>query len=227
MLMMPRNTDLLDVPSLAKKYASLFPIGAAVEARELEQQGQSIAHHFSRLTSENAMKWGSLEPSEGVYDFERADTIANFARKHGMKMTGHTFIWHQMTPHWLFSNGNAAADRQLMTQRLTDHIFKLMERYADIVDNWDVANEVVSDIPGKFWRESAEHSVWYEAFHGADYVALAFEIAAQAAARFCPDMKLYYNDYEIEREDKRQRVVAMIRQLRAAGVTILRPKGCW
>jgi endo-1,4-beta-xylanase len=166
------------------------------------------------------MKWGPLEPSEGVYDFDQADAIANFARKHGMHMTGHTFVWHQMAPPWLFSNGNIVADRQLMTRRLTDHIFKLMERYADVIDNWDVANEVVSDVSGRFWREGAENSVWFEAFHGADYVALAFEIAAQAAARFCPSMKLYYNDYEIEREDKRQRVIAMIRQLRAASVRI-------
>lgn len=220
MAMMPCSTDPFGLPSLARKYEKLFPIGAAVEAREIEQQGPLIAHHFSRLTAENAMKWGPLEPSEGVYDFDRADAIANFARKHGMQMTGHTFIWHQMTPPWLFTNGEAVADRQLLTRRLTDHVFKVMERYADVIDNWDVANEVVSDFPGRFWREGAENSGWFEAFHGADYVALAFEIAAQAAARFCPNMKLYYNDYEIEREDKRHRTIAMIRQLRAAGVRV-------
>jgi endo-1,4-beta-xylanase len=206
--------------SLADKFVAHFPIGAAVEADILSEQQGVIARHFRRLTAENAMKWSELCPREGEYHFARADAIANFARSRSMQMTGHTFVWHQMAPAWLFLDGPGRAAPSLVAQRLQEHIATLMQRYADVVDNWDVVNEAVSPTEGKMWRDASEHSDWHAIFGDESYVVRAFTFASEAADRFAPHTKLYYNDYDIEASGKRHKVIAALRKLRAAGVRI-------
>lgn len=77
-------------PSLRVKYASLFSIGVAVEPDELVSAQSILLGQFNRMTAENAMKFGPIHPAEATYDFVAADSIANFARKNCMTMTGHT-----------------------------------------------------------------------------------------------------------------------------------------
>jgi endo-1,4-beta-xylanase len=208
------------LPSLAEHFSECFAVGVAAEPTVLQEQGEIVAHHFRRLTAENAMKFGALSCREHELDFAKADVIAKFARQHSMKMTGHTFVWHQMHPGWLFKAGDAAASREVVSQRLRDFIFRMTERYSDVVDNWDVVNEAISDRPDTLWRNGSEHSQWFETFGSEDYVVLAFQYAAEAAARFAPDTKLYYNDYDIEIPSKRQKVIEAVRELRSREVRI-------
>jgi endo-1,4-beta-xylanase len=210
----------LNLPSLSEKFGQSLSIGVAAEPYLLNEQGPVIAKHFRRLVTENAMKWGDICRVKNRCDFGKADTVADFARKNGMKMTGHTFVWHQMYPAWLFKDGQGPASRDQLTERLRTHIFQLVERYADVVDNWDVVNEAVSDKPNVQWRQKPEQSMWYEAFGGEGYIETAFRIAAEATAKFAPDTKLYYNDYSIENPEKRQKVITMIRDLRKKGVRV-------
>lgn len=206
----------LALPSLGEKLRDHFAVGAAVEPHHLRDEGDIVAHHFRRLTAENSMKFGPLCPSSRCV-FDSADKIAAFAREHQMQMTGHTFVWHQMYPVWLFKDGDQKAPPELVSQRLRDHIFAMTARYADVVDNWDVVNEAISDTPGKTYRDD---SPWYLAFGGEGYVKVAFEHAAAAAAAHDPAVKLYYNDYSVVNADKRKKIIEMIRWLRAEGVRV-------
>jgi endo-1,4-beta-xylanase len=218
---LPKSSEeALRLPSLSEKLGSLKSLGVAVEPYLLDEQGPVIEKHFRRLVTENAMKWGEICRVKARCDFKRADTVAEFARKHGMKMTGHTFVWHQMYPAWLFKDGQGPASRDQLTERMREHIFQMVERYADVVDNWDVVNEAISDRTGTQWRQKPEPSVWYEAFGGEGYIETAFRIAAEATAKFAPHTKLYYNDYSIENPEKRQKVLKMVRELRKNGVRI-------
>jgi endo-1,4-beta-xylanase len=210
----------LGLPSLCEKLGSNFSLGVAAEPYLLDEQGPVIAKHFRRLVTENAMKWGELCHTAKHCDFTRADIVADFARKNGMKMTGHTFVWHLMYPAWLFKDGRGVASREVLTERLREHVHQLVQRYADVVDNWDVVNEAISDKPNQMWRQQPEQSKWYEAFGGEGYVETAFRIAEEATAKYAPDTKLYYNDYGIENPDKRRKVIEMIRGLRKKGVRI-------
>ena len=217
----PQSSEAaLNLPSLSERLGVDLSLGVAVEPYLLDEQGPVIAKHFRRLVTENAMKWGELCPVNSDYDFRRADAVADFARAHGMKMTGHTLVWHQMHPQWLFKAGQGPATKALVTERLREHTFRMIERYADVVDNWDVVNEAISEQPDKLWRQSPEQTHWFDTFGGADYVETAFRIAAEATARFAPDTQLYYNDYNIENRNKRQKVIAMIRELRKAGARV-------
>ena len=85
--------------SLKDVLAPYFPIGTEVEPEQLSGVHQDLLlKHFTQFTAGNAMKWDATEPSEGNFDFSRADQLANFARAHGLRMRGHTMIWHQQVP---------------------------------------------------------------------------------------------------------------------------------
>jgi endo-1,4-beta-xylanase len=212
------NDAALALPPLAEKLG--LPLGVAVEPYVLNDLGDVVARHFNRIVAENSMKWGEVCRVATRCDWTRADAIADFARQHKMKMTGHAFIWHQMFPAWLFKEGKTPVTKPVLIERMRKHIFQLMERYADVVDNWDVVNEAISDKPGRLWRQLPEQSSWYEAFGSEEYVAEAFKIATEASAKFAPDTKLYYNDYSIENPDKRKKAIELIRGLRQRGIRV-------
>ena len=186
--------------SLAEKYADIFPIGAAVGNEHLNDLEEVVAHDFNHLTCENFMKAADIHPTADEFAWAYADRVADFARQHGMKMTGHALLWHQRTPDWMFEGvtaGDADSLERLKT-RLKEHIEAMIERYDDVVDNWDVVNEVISDNPSKQYRDGAEGSKWYEVFGSEEYVYWAFKYAKDALEAKSPSGsagKLYYNEY--------------------------------
>ncbi len=214
------NAAIVALPSLAQRWSASFPVGVAVQRRLLRDSSDVVAHHFNRLTAENAMKFEPLCPTSAQCDYGEADEIAAFARKHGMQMTGHTFVWHRMHPTWPLVDGAKRASKELVTQRLQQHIATLVERYADVVDNWDVVNEAISDTADKTYRDGAEGSKWHAAYGGPEFIQVAFAAAADAAAKHDPDVKLFYNDYNVVKADKRAKVLEMVRWLRKAGVRV-------
>jgi endo-1,4-beta-xylanase len=185
---------------LAAKYANQFPIGAAVGAWHLDTLTNIIAGDFNHLTAENAMKMQDIHPAQEMFNWGPADKIADFARSHGMKMTGHTMLWHRQTPAWMFEGvtaGNAASLETLKT-RLKAHIEALVKRYADVVDNWDVVNEAISDTPSKLYRDGGEQSKWFELFGSHEYIYWAYKFTRDALEAQLPGSskgKLYYNEY--------------------------------
>jgi endo-1,4-beta-xylanase len=107
-------------------------------------------------------------------------------------------LWHQRTPDWMFE-GVSADDPdslELLKTRLKEHIEAMVDRYDDVVDNWDVVNEVISDNPAKDYRDGAEGSKWFEVFGSQEYVYWAYKYAKDALdAKSTSVGKLYYNEY--------------------------------
>ena len=202
--------------SIKDAYAPYFPIGAAVTPKHLATVGDILKTHFNHLTAENDMKMAPSHPGPNNWNFDNADAIAAFARETGMKMTGHTLVWHQMQPDWLFGDLTPKDPKSiaLLKERLKTHIDKIVERYADIVDNWDVVNEAISDNPDKTFRDGAEGSKWYEIYGDESYIVDAFTFAAEALVRFggAAEGKLYYNDYDVMK--KADRIIALLTELR-------------
>jgi endo-1,4-beta-xylanase len=186
--------------SLAQKYADFFPIGVAVGNYQLSVQDQVLAQDFNHLTCENAMKIEDIHPTADGFYWADADRIADFARQHGMKMTGHALLWHQRAPAWMFEGVTAgdATSLELLKDRLKAHIEGMIERYADVVDNWDVVNEAISDDTAKQYRDGAEGSKWFEVFGSEEYIYWAYQFAHDALEAKSPGSsagKLYYNEY--------------------------------
>ncbi|HEU5076659.1 MAG TPA: endo-1,4-beta-xylanase [Polyangiaceae bacterium] len=211
--------------SIAKKYEKFFPVGVAVTQKHLTTPTirEIITTHFNRLTAENAWKWGELSPSKDRYDWGEADFIAAFAREHKMAMTGHALVWHRQAPGWVFArlqNGDPQAI-ETVKARLKAHIDTVIPRYADVVDNWDVVNEAISDSGDKTYRDATEGSKFYGIFGSEEYVYLAFLWAQQAYEAHAPgssEGKLYYNDYNVVL--KIDRIIPMLNAVREKGARV-------
>jgi endo-1,4-beta-xylanase len=206
-------------PSLARTYATFFPIGAAVNGRTLNTHAGLLAQHFNSITAENEMKFESLEKTEGSFDYAVADQMVAFARQHGMKVRGHTLVWHRQTPDWVFSNGAGGdASKEVLLARLQKHIANVVGHFKGSVYAWDVVNESIMD-DGKYRTaeetEPDQRSKWYGIL-GTSYVAAAFR-AAHAAD---PGAKLFYNEYRNYLPLKRQAVYEMLKGLLAEGVPV-------
>ncbi|RAI98249.1 endo-1,4-beta-xylanase [Paenibacillus pabuli] len=200
---------------LKELYKDAFHIGAAVNPKTIESQRSLLAYHFNSLTAENEMKFSSVHPQQERYTFEDADVIASFAREKGMALRGHTLVWHNQTPDWLFENETGGqVERSVLLERLKAHIQTVVGRYKDVIYAWDVVNEVISDDAddeNAFLRPSK----WLD-IAGEDFIAKAFEFAHEAD----PQALLFYNDYNESDPHKRERIYRLVRSLLDQGVPI-------
>jgi endo-1,4-beta-xylanase len=207
------QTPPTDDRGLKDHFRDYYPIGVAVSPRSLQgPEAAMILKHFNSLTPENAMKMGPIHPEENRYDWTGADAIVRFAQEHGLKVRGHALCWHEQTPAWLFTGADGkTVTREVLLQRLREHITAVVSRYRGKVYAWDVVNEAIADDSTRFLRESP----WYT-ICGEDFIAKAFEYAHAAD----PEALLFYNDYNTERPEKRERVYRLLKKLKDAGVPI-------
>jgi len=204
------------VPALKDIYKDDFLIGVAVGPYVYQggdkAVGGLVARQFNCLTCENAMKWAAVNPAPGAYTFEVADRLVEFAGAHGMKVVGHTLVWENQTPAWVFKGPDGKdAPRELVLDRMREHIDKLMGRYRGKLKGWDVVNEAVAG-GGK---EMLGDSPWKRRV-GDDYVLKAYEFAQQAD----PQAELYYNDYGLENPLKREHTIRLVKGLLDKGIKI-------
>jgi endo-1,4-beta-xylanase len=195
------------IPALHSLYKDYFDIGAAVNLTTIEKQKAVLTTHYNSITAENDMKFERVHPSEEVYTFEAADQIADFAAANGMKLRGHTLVWHNQTPDWIFEG----ADRETLLARMKAHIETVVGRYKGIIYGWDVVNEAIEDKSGVWLRESK----WLNLV-GEDFIAKAFEYAHEAD----PNALLFYNDYNECNPEKRDKIIRLIQSLKGKNVPI-------
>jgi GH35 family endo-1,4-beta-xylanase len=191
-----------------------FMIGAALNRRQIFEQdkrgAEIVQTQFNSITPENVLKWALVHPEPGRYDFAAPDRFVEFGQKHGMFVVGHTLVWHNQTPRWVFADdkGNAV-DRETLLRRLREHIFTVVGRYQGRIKGWDVVNEALNQ------DGTMRQSPWFKII-GDDYLVQAFKFAHEAD----PGAELYYNDYDLELPAKRAGGVELIKKLKAAGVPI-------
>jgi len=208
-------------PAVAQKQQALkdvfkndFKIGAALNRRQIFESdvrgAEIVKTHFNSITPENILKWALVHPELARYDFAASDRFVEFGEKHGMFIVGHTLVWHNQTPAWVFQDekGNAL-DREALLKRMRDHIFTVVGRYKGRINGWDVVNEALNQ------DGTMRQSPWFKII-GEDYLVKAFQFAHEAD----PSAELYYNDYDLELPAKRAGGVELIKKLKAAGVPI-------
>ena len=204
--------------SLAKAYEKYFRIGAAVSPVCIGAHRDLLLRHFNSLTPENEMKYEPTEPEEGVFRFERADAIVAMAREMGVKIRAHAPLWHNQTPAWMYRDGDGPAAPELIYERIDAHTKAMCERYNGDVYTWDVVNEAARDDPA---RDSGESPVYraseYYRLCGAGFIEAAFRSMEKYAA---PGTQLFYNDYSECVPEKRDRIVALIRNLKDKGCRV-------
>jgi endo-1,4-beta-xylanase len=166
-----------------------------------------LRREFSVLTAENDMKHSRLQPARGEYHFGRADSLVAFAEANGMKVRGHTLVWHRQLAGWLTSG---SWTREQAIALLNEHIGTVAGRYRGRLAAWDVVNEAIDD-------DATFRSTFWSRAIGEDYIERAFR-AARAAD---PTALLFYNDYNIEGlNPKSDSTYALLKGLLARGVPV-------
>lgn len=202
-------------PALKDAYRKDFYIGAALNQRQSSGQDAQatrlIRQQFNTISPENLLKWGPVHPRPGQYNFQPADAYVAFGEEHKQFIIGHTLLWHQQTPKWVFEDeAGQPVSREVLLRRLEDHITTVVGRYKGRIGGWDVVNEAIDDQQGGLRKTR-----WLEIL-GEDFAAKAFEYAHQAD----PKAELYYNDYSLYRPEKREGVIRLVQSLQARGIKV-------
>ena len=210
---------------LKDAYKDYFTIGVALNQRNVSDDAQKalVLKDFNSVTAENDWKPGELHPQEGVWNFEKADKIANFCRENGIKMRGHCLCWHSQFADWMFTDKKGKpVKKEVFYERLREHIHTVVNRYKDVVYAWDVVNEAMADDNAPRWGRfgGQEPSPYRQSKHfqlcGDEFIAKAFEFAREAD----PTGILIYNDYSCVDPGKRERIYNMVKKMKDAGVPI-------
>ena len=186
----------------------IVPLGAAVVSTSLSDANfvSTMKHYgFTSITADYEMKMPYLHPGVTTYRFSRADKVVNFAGANGMRMRGHTLVWHREIPRWIVGMTPEQTEAAVKS-----HIQTVVGRYRGRVQQWDVVNEALK-ADGTY-----RDSLWRQRL-GPDYIEKAFRWAHEAD----PDAKLFYNEYGAEGSGaKSDAVYRMVQGLKAKGVPI-------
>lgn len=194
-------------------YKDYFSVGVAVSRNNFQgDEAALIKKQFNSITAENDMKMENMQPVEGEFNWKVADSIISFAEKNNIKVRGHNLCWHEQAPKWFFldHDGNDVS-KDVLLKRLKTHVETIVSRYKGRIYAWDVVNEAIDDDSTNYLRNSK----WYQ-ICGEDFIIKAFEYAHAAD----PSAKLFYNDYNTERPEKRERIYKLLKSLKEKGVPI-------
>ncbi|MBF8190877.1 endo-1,4-beta-xylanase [Nonomuraea sp. K274] len=185
--------------------------GAAVAANHLGESAYTtvLNREFNSVTPENEMKWETIQSSRGSFDYGPADQIVNHATSRGMKVRGHTLVWHSQLPGWVSGLPTATDVRNAMNS----HINNVMGHYKGKIHSWDVVNEAFEDGSSGARRNSV-----FQQRIGNSFIEEAFKTARAAD----PNAKLCYNDYNIDdmNHAKTRAVYNMVRDFKSRGIPI-------
>jgi endo-1,4-beta-xylanase len=198
----------LDVTPLREAGAAAHRrIGAAVMTTHLANPRLRalIARHFDSLTAENEMKWYATEPRPGDFSFAAGDKLVAFAAGNGMRVRGHTLVWHSQLAPWV---EDLSGDD--LREAMRRHVRTLVGHWRGQIAEWDVVNEALVDSEDGRLRDSPFLKL------GESYLDEAFQTAHAAD----PEALLFYNDYEIEAGPKADAAYRLCTRLKAAGVPI-------
>jgi endo-1,4-beta-xylanase len=206
-----------DLTPIKDVYKDDFLFGNAISIEDMDGiRLELLKMHHNVVTAGNAMKPLYLQSTKGNFNFAAADQLVDKALAEGFKVHGHTLVWHQQSPEWMNQNADGTyLGREEALENLRTHIRTVMEHFGNKVISWDVVNEGMNDNPPKpsDWRASLRQSPWYHAI-GDDYVEQAF-LAAREVLDEHPDwdIKLYYNDYNDDNQNKATAIYNMVKEL--------------
>lgn len=222
-----------------------FMLGVGINGSTLEnlttyddEYMAMVKKHFNSVTLSNLMKScyilqqkASQESADGmpVLDFTTIDDTLQWCMDNGVKMRGHTLVWHTQSPEWFFREGykdnGKYVDKETMLARMESYIKQMLEHvqtnYPGVIYCWDVVNEVVDPASGDkdsgfLCRTEFDGgpNPWYETI-GPEYVEAAFRFARAYAD---PDVKLIYNDFNTYETLKRNAIYALCEDLKSKGL---------
>lgn len=230
----PTKHPLAD-ESILENYKDIFGnVGTCLPYYQMENKEtmEFVKKHYNSFTMENEMKPDAMlrstaelisvsdaknlgysipdnykEKNVPKLNLESLDNMLQAAHDNGLRMRGHTLLWHSQTPAWFFTegyNGNKATDPDTMDARLEFYIRTVMKYAMDkelsitgetgsILYAWDVVNEYLN----RYSQPPNWTSVYGDMGDSPSYVKKAFEVAYDVLKSYGATNKvvLFYNDY--------------------------------
>ncbi len=197
--------------------------------------------HFNSLTCTNETKAYSLldqracqasEDGMPRINFTNADKMIAWCQEHGKAVRGHVLVWDAVMQYpWFFhedyDESKPFADAEVNRARLASYIDQVIthfeEKFPGVIYCWDVVNEAIGDSASDWRADDPRHirivrdggPNFFQAYVGDDYVEYAFLCARNTVEKLGVDVKLFYNDYNMFIEEKRDAAVALIKSIQA------------
>ena len=214
--------------SLKDVYAGKFDVGTAVVGSEVldADRMEFYASQFNIFTMGNEMKPDALldmgetrkqvrrtgDQTFVAVKFDSCIPLLDWAQENGVKVHGHTLVWHSQIPTAFFYTDYAThkplASREVVLARIESYIKQVLtwtnENYPGVIVSWDVVNEAVAD-----GSSELRDSLWTQVV-GDDFVNLCFQYARQYAA---PGTLLFYNDYNTHETAKQLGIMHLVDSL--------------
>ena len=199
--------------TLARGLSRPLWMGAAANADALlsdARYGQALAENYSMITPEMHFKFQAIHPQPDGYAFAEADALVAFAARNDMRVHGHTLVWHEALPQWVWDLYQAR-DYPALRRALMDHITTVVTRYKGKVQEWDTLNEIFSTESTEPYglRSNAEDennlSVWYKAFGVQIYID-----ALRKVKEIDPGAENWINEFGIDQAGSREKLGNMI-----------------
>lgn len=167
---------------------------------DLNQYKEKFLKNFNSAVTENAVKWGSMEPRKGEVDYSVIDGILKWTEENNIPLRGHNLFWGipQFVQQWV----KDLSDDELR-QKLQNRAESVTGRYKGRFAEYDLNNEMI-------------HGNYYEDRLGPEITKLMAEWAHNGD----PDAKLWLNDYDILTGNRLADYMAHIRKLLKQGVPI-------
>ncbi len=191
-----------------------FSVGAAVDSDIFSRNNKEILslieREFNTITTENALKWEPVHPTENRWNFNVADKFIEFGLKNRMHIQGHVLVWHSQVPKNLFEDESGKqVSKGVLLKRMENHILTLVDRYKGKINSWDVVNEAITP------EDGYRRSKWFEII-GPEFMERAFHLAHEAD----PNCHLIYNDYNMTNPKRSDFLVELIKKYKKKGVPI-------
>jgi GH35 family endo-1,4-beta-xylanase len=215
---MESQIEILNLPPLKNQFTQ-FLIGNITRG-SADYSGTAITNtrlirHFNVLTAENEMKpsaYGGSRNGATVtgLTYGTSDSFVNSAIASGFKVHAHVLLWHSQNSTWITSIANEN-NKATAIAAMQSYITQVMNHYKGRIHSWDVLNEVFPDTPARDadWKTAMRTNNPWVASIGSDFVYEGYKAARLAD----PTAILYYNDYNLNNENKAGATHRMVRDV--------------
>lgn len=167
---------------------------------DLVSYKEKFLKNFNSAVTENAVKWGNMEPRKGEVNYKIVDGILEWTEENNIPLRGHNIFWgvEKFVQPWV----KELNDDQLKAT-LQNRAESITRKYKGRFAEYDINNEMI-------------HGNYYEDRLGPGITKLMFEWAHNGD----PDARLFLNDYDILTGNRLGDYMTQIRNLLKQGVPV-------
>ncbi|MDD2381309.1 MAG: endo-1,4-beta-xylanase [Mariniphaga sp.] len=174
--------------------------GGSASVDDQRQYKEKFLENFNSAVTENAVKWGNMEPRKGEVNYAIVDAILEWTEENDIPLRGHNIFWG--TPRFVQSWVKELSDDELV-KTLKNRAETLTSRYKGRFAEYDLNNEMI-------------HGNYYEDRLGPDIT----KRMVQWARNGDPEVKLFMNEFDILTGNRLPDYMTQIRKLQKQGVPI-------